>query len=249
MSENVREAVRGHYAEIAREERDGCGCGCERGGAQGPSGYTAEQEAAVPRGADLGLGCGTPLAFAELRPGETVVDLGSGGGVDCFLAADEVGAGGRVIGVDMTPDMLARARRIADENGRANVEFRLGEIEALPVADASVDVVISNCVVNLSPEKERVFREAFRVLKTGGRVAISDIVARQELPEDVRADLELVGACIGGARLDTEVRAMAESAGFTDVRVELRPVAETGDERADRLARMVAPASVTARKP
>jgi SAM-dependent methyltransferase len=167
----------------------------------------------------MGLGCGNPQAIAALRPGETVLDLGSGGGFDCFLAARRVGPQGKVIGVDMTPEMLSKARANAVEGGYANVEFRLGEIEALPVADNTVDVIISNCVINLSPEKLRVYREAYRVLKSGGRLAISDVVATAEMPEDVRADIALLSGCVSGASLATDVEAMLREAGFTQITI------------------------------
>jgi SAM-dependent methyltransferase len=223
--ERVRAAVRDRYGEIARE---GCGCGpssCCGGDAPAQTasdriGYSLEELASVPDGADLGLGCGNPQAIASLRPGEVVLDLGSGAGFDCFLAARQVGPSGKVIGVDMTPDMLARARVNAEKAGMSNVEFRLGEIEHLPVADGTVDVVISNCVINLSTDKPGVVREAFRVLRPGGRLAVSDIVATGELPEDVRNDLRLISACIGGATPVTALEAMLRDAGFSDVAVE-----------------------------
>jgi SAM-dependent methyltransferase len=217
--EDIREVVREKYGEIAEGKRSGC-CG----GECGPDvllnlGYTAEQKAALPDGADLGLGCGNPLAHAAVRPGETVLDLGSGAGVDCFLAARQTGSTGRVIGVDMTPAMLARARANAARGGYANVEFRLGEIEHLPVADASVDCVISNCVVNLSPDKPRVFREARRVLKPGGRLLVSDLVLTRPLPEALRRDVALYVGCVAGAAGKDEYLAMIRDAGFTDVAV------------------------------
>ena len=223
--ERVRAAVRDHYGEIARE---GCGCGpssCCGGDSPGQTasdrmGYSLEEISSVPDGADLGLGCGNPQAIASLQPGEVILDLGSGAGFDCFLAARQVGPTGKVIGVDMTPDMLARARTNAEKSGMSNVEFRLGEIEHLPVADASVDVVISNCVINLSADKPSVVRDAFRVLRPGGRLAVSDIVATGELPEDVRSDLRLISACIGGATQVTALEAMLLDAGFVDVAVE-----------------------------
>jgi ubiquinone/menaquinone biosynthesis C-methylase UbiE len=175
----------------------------------------------------MGLGCGTPLAFAALRGGETVLDLGSGGGIDCFLAAKQVGEKGQVIGVDMTAEMLAKARANAEHVGASNVEFRLGEIERLPIADRSVDVVVSNCVINLSPDKPSVFREAFRVLRPGGRLAIADIVASAPLPEALRRDAAAFAGCIAGALAVDEVRALLEAAGFEDVRVDVRPDSKT----------------------
>jgi ubiquinone/menaquinone biosynthesis C-methylase UbiE len=167
----------------------------------------------------MGLGCGNPQAIASLKPGEIVLDLGSGGGFDCFLAARQVGPAGHVIGVDMTPEMLARARAAASRLGAPNVEFRLGEIEHLPVADASVDVVLSNCVVNLSPDKPRVFREVFRVLREGGRIAISDVVATAPLPPALSEALAAYTACVGGAAQVDELRTWLRGAGFEDVSV------------------------------
>lgn len=167
----------------------------------------------------MGLGCGNPVAFASLKPGETVVDLGSGGGFDCFLSAKEVGKTGRVIGVDMTPEMISKARRNAEAAEASNVEFRLGEIEHLPVADNSADIVMSNCVINLSPDKQSVYRDAFRVLKPGGRLSISDVLATAPLPEKIRNDLSLVGACVGGSATIGDTEEMLEQAGFTDIRI------------------------------
>ena len=183
-------------------------------------GYTDADMKTAPAGANLGLGCGNPVALASLQPGETVLDLGSGGGFDCFLAAKAVGRAGKVIGVDMTPDMIDKARNNAEKVGADNVEFRLGEIEHLPVADNSVDIIMSNCVINLSPEKRHVYQDAFRVLKPGGRLAISDVLATAELPEKIRNDLALVGACIGGAATIETTRALLENAGFEDIRIE-----------------------------
>ncbi len=182
-------------------------------------GYSATDSAAAPPGADLGLGCGNPQAIASLEPGETVLDLGSGAGFDCFLAARQVGRHGRVIGVDMTPEMIGKARANGAQAGLGNVEFRLGEIEHLPVADGTVDVIISNCVINLSPEKPKVFQEAFRVLKPGGRLAVADVVATADLPETAKRDLALYTGCVSGASRCDEVQTMLEQAGFTAVRV------------------------------
>jgi ubiquinone/menaquinone biosynthesis C-methylase UbiE len=179
----------------------------------------------APDGSNLGLGCGNPLAIASLKPGETVLDLGSGAGFDAFLAAGVVGATGRVIGVDMTPEMVTKARRLASANGYSNVEFHLGEMESLPIPDSSVDVIMSNCVINLSPEKSRVFREAFRVLRPGGRLAVSDIVASAELPSEVKDDLALHSSCIAGASAIDEVSALLEQAGF--VSIDIRPKEES----------------------
>jgi C_GCAxxG_C_C family probable redox protein len=182
-------------------------------------GYSKEDMTSVPEGANMGLGCGNPTAMASLKPGETVLDLGSGGGIDCFLAASAVGETGKVIGVDMTPEMVSRARENAKKAGLRNVEFRLGEIEHLPAEDKSVDAIISNCVVNLSPEKDKVFREAYRVLKPGGRLAVSDVVATSPLPEEVRKDLSLISACIGGAERVEAIKRMLEETGFEEIRV------------------------------
>jgi arsenite methyltransferase len=255
--ERVRTAVRDRYGAIARE---GCGCGPSSccGGetpAQTASdriGYSLEEIASVPEGADLGLGCGNPQAIASLQPGEVVLDLGSGAGFDCFLAARQVGPSGRVIGVDMTPDMLARARANAEKSRMPNVEFRLGEIEHLPVADGSVDVVISNCVINLSTDKPGVAREAFRVLRPGGRLAVSDIVATGELPPAVRDDLRLISACIGGATSVPALEAMLLEAGFVDVAIEPREESRAliGEwAPGTRAEESIVSASILARKP
>ena len=186
-------------------------------------GYSADELSAVPQGANLGLGCGNPHAIAALQPGETVVDLGSGAGFDCLLAARQVGPEGRVIGVDMTHEMLAKARANAVKMGAGTVSFRLGEIEHLPVADGTADVVISNCVVNLAPNKKQVFREAFRVLRRGGRVAISDVVSIKALPADMAGDAGLLCACVAGAVTPDAVIAMLADAGFHAVRVTVKP--------------------------
>lgn len=251
-AEKIRDFVRARYGAIAEQAGAAGGCGsaccgeaapaaaapgpgadagaacCAPGGGGGGKsygeklGYGAAELAAVPAGADLGLGCGNPLAIAGIRPGETVLDLGSGAGFDCFLAARQLAGTGRVIGVDLTAAMVGRARANAAKGGYRNVEFRLGEIEALPVADASVDLILSNCVINLSPEKSRVFREAFRVLKPGGRLAIADVVATKALPAALRAKLSAIGACVGGATPVAELRAMLVDAGFGRVEIALR---------------------------
>jgi SAM-dependent methyltransferase len=215
-------------------------------------GYSEAELAAVPEGADLGLGCGNPQGIASLRPGEVVIDLGSGAGIDCFLAARQVGPTGRVIGVDMTHEMLAKARVNAAKVGAANVEFRLGEIEHLPVADAVADVVLSNCVVNLVPDKAQVFREAFRVLKPGGRVAISDVVNIGPLSEDLQADPALLCGCISGAIPAERVEALLREAGFDGVIVTVKPdsrdmVASWAPGRG--VEKCVASAMIEARKP
>ena len=224
-NDEIRSAVRATYGQIALTESDGCSSSscCGGGGpvsvASIQLGYSAEDVSSVPEGSDLGLGCGNPGAIAALAAGETVLDLGSGAGFDAFLASAAVGESGRVIGVDMTPAMVSKARANAETGGFANVEFRLGEIERLPVADGVVDVIISNCVINLSPDKPSVFRESFRVLRKGGRLAISDVVASVELPEDVRGDLALYSGCVAGASLVAELEEMMAAAGFEDIRI------------------------------
>jgi arsenite methyltransferase len=232
---DVRVVVREKYGAIAEGKSCGCGCGCSlddpsQASAEGTTavldqiGYTAEQRAAVPEGSNLGLGCGNPLGYAQAKRGETVLDLGSGAGIDCFLAAREVGPDGHVIGVDMTPAMIERARSNAAKSGHSHVEFRLGEIEHLPVADASVDLIISNCVVNLSPDKPQVFREALRALKPGGRMLVSDLVLTRPLAPELRNDVELYVGCVAGASLRDDYLGAMREAGFADVEV----VAESG---------------------
>ena len=228
-NDEIRHAVLENYSHVA--ESDGKGCGCAPTSCCGTAndvsvvdvavtlGYSREQVSAVPEGANMGLGCGNPQAIASLMAGETVLDLGSGGGFDCFLAAGAVGDQGHVIGVDMTSEMIAKSRRNAAKAGFDNVEFRLGEIENIPVADALVDVIISNCVINLSPEKERVFSEAFRVLRPGGRLAISDIVATADLPEALKNDMALYTGCMAGASSIDVLESMLHSVGFESVRI------------------------------
>jgi SAM-dependent methyltransferase len=223
--EEIREVVRDRYGRIAAQwssccgPAEPCGCGSPQDTASKAIGYTEEELGAIPDGADLGLGCGNPTALASLKPGEVVLDLGAGAGIDCFLAANAVGETGRVIGVDMTSEMLEKARANARNGGFDNVEFRLGEIENLPVADGSVDVVISNCVVNLSPDKERVFKEAHRVLKSGGRVMVSDIALLRPLPEGIKSSVEAYVGCIAGATTKDDYLATVKGAGFRDVEV------------------------------
>lgn len=247
--QSVLDRVREGYAKIAREgvwvsdpgaAKPSCGSGSGGSGGGGGCcggvnaaavaasvGYTEAQLAVMPEGANMGLSCGNPTAIASLKPGEVVLDLGAGGGFDCFVAGPKVGPTGRVIGVDMTPDMLSKARRNIDSyrasTGLDNVEFRLGEIENLPVADASVDVVISNCVINLSPDKPRVWREIARVLKPGGRLAVSDLALLRPLPESVASSIEALVGCIAGAVLVDESRRMAGAAGLTDIVLTPKP--------------------------
>jgi len=228
----IRQLVRGRYAGAA--QGSGCGCGpTSPSGCCGSSmtiaesknqllGYSPEEAASVVEGANLGLGCGNPTAIGELKPGDVVLDLGSGGGFDCFLAAKKVGVDGRVIGVDMTPEMLAKARENGVKMGTSNVEFRLGEIEHLPVADSSVDVVISNCVINLSPEKRLVFEDVYRVLKPGGRLFISDVVATREMPEEMHEQAALLTGCIAGAEHIDRLRSLLDEVGFVDVKIEVK---------------------------
>jgi SAM-dependent methyltransferase len=243
--EEVREAVRESYGRIARDggvssktgQKSSCSgsfenatdtskqpscCGPTDFSANNISavmGYAKKDIGSVPEGANMGLGCGNPVALASLRPGETVVDLGSGGGFDCFLAAEQVGETGKVIGVDMTPDMVRKARQNAEKIAAKNIDFRLGEIEHLPVADNSADIIISNCVVNLSPDKASVYKDAYRVLKPGGRIAISDIMATAELPEEIQKNLELVSACVGGAATIDDTVDMLKQCGFQDIKI------------------------------
>jgi arsenite methyltransferase len=234
-ADELRELVQRRYGSIAsggEGASGGCCCGASSCWGGGPAmdaeqaafllGYADGDTEGMPDMANMGLGCGNPVAIAGLKAGETVLDLGSGGGFDCFLARRQVGASGRVIGVDMTPEMIRLARKNARESGYDNVEFRLGEIEHLPVADASVDAVISNCVINLSPEKAQVLSEAFRVLRPGGRVSVSDVVATAPLPPDAKEDLALYAGCIAGAEYAEDIRAMLEDAGFADIRMEPR---------------------------
>jgi len=224
---HIKKKVREGYAKIAKQETSCCGsvdvcCGT----ANSPEeisktiGYTNDQLQSVPEGANLGLGCGNPTAIASLKKGEIVLDLGSGAGFDCFLAANKVGPTGKVIGVDMTPEMLQKATENAEKNGYTNVEFRRGEIENLPMEANTVDVIISNCVINLSPEKNKVFREMFRVLRPGGRFAISDIVLLKELPEKIKNSVEAYVGCISGAIFKDKYLQLLKDAGFTEIKVD-----------------------------
>ena len=218
-SEIIRDKVRERYSATARGESAPCGGECCSSTSADVLGYSAEDSAVAPEAANLGLGCGNPLAIASLQPGQTVLDLGSGAGFDCFIAARAVGPTGKVIGVDMTHEMLAKARENAKKNKFSNVEFRLGEIEALPVADNSVDVIISNCVINLSPEKSRVFAEAYRVLRVGGRLAVADIVATAIVPDEVKGDWTAYTGCMAGASHISELEKILRAAGFEKIRI------------------------------
>lgn len=227
--DNHRQSVRDAYSKVAQANNDGKSCGVASS-CCGVSddlaintlistrlGYSNKDLENVPDGADMGLGCGNPKAIAALQQGETVIDLGSGGGFDCFLAAQEVGTHGRVIGIDMTPEMLSKARNNASKGRFDTVEFRLGEIEHIPVADNSADVIISNCVINLSPDKQQVFNDAFRVLKPGGRLAISDVVATIKLPADMKNDEALIAGCMGNASLIEDIEGYLVQAGFSQI--------------------------------
>lgn len=231
LSDTVRNQVREDYAKVAEANNASEACGIESS-CCGVSddidintlnslrlGYSENDLANVPEGADMGLGCGNPRAIAGLSAGETVVDLGSGGGFDAFLAAREVGETGKVIGVDMTPSMVSKARNNASKANFENVEFRLGEIEHLPIANDTVDVIISNCVINLSPNKAQVFSDAFRILKSGGRLAISDVVASCEMPQKMKNDLALYSGCMAGASLIQELESFMLNAGFIEIKV------------------------------
>jgi arsenite methyltransferase len=221
--ETIRQTVRERYGERAKAGESCCGttgsCCSSSQTISTKLGYSEQELGSIPAGADLGLGCGNPTAMASLKPGETVLDLGSGAGIDCFLAANLVGETGLIIGVDMTAAMIDRARENPKKNNIENVEFRLGEIEHLPVADASVDVVISNCVVNLSPDKPQVFSEVYRALKPGARMMISDIVQLKLLPKDILKSIEAYVGCIAGASLKQDYVSMIQAAGFRDIEI------------------------------
>lgn len=237
--ENIRQSVRENYGKIAVSEKSGCGCSpssccpstspSDASSVETPSekasialGYSNEDLSSIPQEADMGLGCGNPQAIASLQTGETVLDLGSGGGLDCFLAAKKVGPTGFVIGVDMTPEMVSKSRRNLLQGKEKNIDFRLGEIEHLPVADGTVDVIISNCVINLSPEKRKVFSEAFRVLKPKGRLAISDIVATKALPEAMKQNPALYNSCIAGAVTVDQIESDLKAVGFKEIKIHLK---------------------------
>jgi len=261
-AEALRAKVRERYAARSTSDEAGSGtpaatsCG---GSSAGPCcipksgslamGYSPTDLTGLPPGADLGLGCGAPGELAALRSGETVLDLGSGAGIDCFIAARRVGPNGRVIGVDMTPEMLAKARSLAKASGEQCVEFRLGEIEHLPVADASVDVVMSNCVINLVVDKGQVYREAFRVLRPGGRLAIADVVATRPISTAMRADPERWSSCSSGAIRPDEISALLRSAGFADISIEIPSTNGPSESLRGPDEIGVVPAAVRATKP
>jgi arsenite methyltransferase len=225
-NEKIRETVRKGYTDIAKG-KSGCGCGSSAPDklAEG-IGYASSDLELLPQGANMGLSCGNPTAIANLQSGQTVLDLGSGGGLDVFIAAAKVGRTGRSIGVDMTPDMLSKARagisKFTEKTGLSNVEFRLGEIEHLPVADNSIDVVISNCVINLSPDKQRVWNEIFRVLQNGGKACVSDLALTKELPAEVKNSISALVGCISGAVLLDETKKMIKTAGLTEVQIAVK---------------------------
>jgi len=250
---DIRDTVRDHYAKVAQSEASCCesenACGCST---SEQIGYSKEDLASLPEEAEMGLGCGNPISFAELKRGEVVLDLGSGGGVDCFLASKIVGATGKVIGVDMTPEMVSKARKNVVSGDYQNVEFRLGEIEHLPAGDNTVDAVISNCVINLSPSKLQVYKEAHRVLKPGGRFAVADMVALQPLPEGLKNDLAAYTGCIAGAELLSQLETWLTEAGFENVQIRVRQRSREfirSDAGVGKLDDFIASADVTAFKP
>lgn len=222
-SKQIKDLVKNKYGEIAGKSTScGCSCSCGTNGSDDYAkqiGYEDKEISSVPTGANLGLGCGNPIAISSIKPGETVLDLGSGAGFDTFLAAKAVGELGKVIGVDMTPEMIVKAKENAKKGNYHNVEFRLGEIEHLPVDDNSIDVIVSNCVINLSTDKPQVFNEAFRVLKSGGRLMVSDIVLEKPLPEEIKQSVEAYIGCIAGASLKQEYIGAIEKAGFSDIKI------------------------------
>jgi len=231
QADEIRQNVRESYSQVAEASNSGDSCGTQSSccGVSDDAaintlvstrlGYSEGDLDKVPEGADMGLGCGNPRAIASIKPGETILDLGSGGGFDCFLAATETGEKGHVIGIDMTPTMISKARANAVKGKYQQVEFRLGEIEHMPVADEVIDVIISNCVINLSPDKQQVFSEAFRVLKPGGRLAISDVVASTELPDTIKNDLALYSGCMAGASLIGELQNVLENCGYEQIKI------------------------------
>jgi arsenite methyltransferase len=261
--DRLRAAVRSHYVAAALRdppatlpvidntccegESSGAACCGPLGSGGGP--YSAQELSRLPPGSNLGLGCGNPGGLANLRPGEVVLDLGSGAGVDCFLAGDRVGPSGRVIGVDMTPEMVSRAREIVRTSGRSNVEFRLGEIEHLPVEDCGVDVVLSNCVINLALDKHQVYREAFRVLRPGGRLAVADVIATRSIAPEDRADPDRWSSCSSGALTVAETERALRQAGFSEVEVSLLGLSGVDDSLRGQAELGVVPGSIRAVKP
>jgi arsenite methyltransferase len=249
---DIRDKVREHYTKVAKGESDCCSSDTSCCSVSEQIGYSKADLAALPKTAEMGLGCGNPISFAELQPGEVVLDLGSGGGVDCFLASKIVGPTGKIIGVDMTPEMISKARKNAVSGNYQNVEFRLGEIEHLPAADNTVDAVISNCVINLSPGKLQVYQEAHRVLKPGGRLAVADMVALQPLPENLKSDLAAYTGCLAGAELISQLETWLSEAGFEHVQIQIRQKSREfiqSDAVQGRLDDYIASADVTAFKP
>lgn len=261
-ADEIRAHVRARYGEIGKTNGGGCCCS---GGASSccggdnaldnvsqVMGYSPEELTSVPEDANLGLGCGNPQAIADLKPGDNVLDLGCGGGFDTFLAANQVGDSGLVIGVDMTPEMVNLARLNAKNGNYSNVDFRLGEIENLPIQDNSIDVILSNCVINLSPDKQRVFDEAFRVLKNGGRLAISDVVAIGSMPEEIRNDVDAYAGCISGATSMDQLKKMLTSSGFVEIDIEIKKNSDeiVSDWAPDfPISRYIASAIIQAKKP
>jgi SAM-dependent methyltransferase len=218
--DDVKKFVKDRYGKVAEGKADGCGCCSSPSPVELEVGYSKQDLDNIPGGAVLGLGCGNPTALADIKEGETVLDLGSGGGIDCFLAARLTGKTGKVIGVDMTEKMINLARKNAVEGGYDNVEFRLGELENLPLDDNSIDLIISNCVINLAPDKAKAFREAHRVLKPGGRIMVSDLVVTEKLPEHIRRSLEAWAGCVAGAMIKEEYLDAIKSAGFGKISID-----------------------------
>ncbi len=248
----IKELVRNWYGGVATGNAGCCGSNAGPQDASCSMGYSEAELASLPEGADLGLGCGNPQALAGMHPGEVVVDLGSGAGIDCFLAAQQVGQTGRVIGVDMTHEMLAKSRANAERVGAANVEFRLGEIEHLPIADNTANVVISNCVINLVPDKEQAYREAFRVLRPGGRIAIADVVNTAPLPPELASDQTLLCTCLASAATARQIEDWLGAAGFIDIRITIKPGSRELVERwapGQGIENYAASATIEGRKP
>ena len=249
---DIRDDVREHYSKVAKGETGCCSGESPCCSVSEQIGYSKEDLQSLPKEAEMGLGCGNPISFAGLKLGEAVLDLGSGGGVDCFLASKIVGPTGKVIGVDMTPDMLSKARKNATSANYQNVEFRLGEIEHLPAGDDTIDAVISNCVINLSPSKLQVYKEAYRVLKPGGRLAVADMVALQSLPDDFKNDLAAYTGCLAGAELVSQLEAWLSEAGFERVQIKVRQKSSEfiqSDASQGKLEDYIASADVTTFKP